>query len=158
MSVSLLTPWAYFPSVLSGDLCLPRANLPSLTVSQPTALFCGPASCRLRYVLARLVTVRLVVALGAPLRKRISKGDVVSQETVIGGTVLSAGQPLGGAYVRLLDASGEFTAEVVTSAQGSFRFFARPGTWTVRALLPRGDVESSVDAELGNASEVRLCS
>ena len=41
-------------------------------------------------------------------------------------------------YVRLLDATGEFTAEVVSSATGEFRFFAAPGTWTVRALHALG--------------------
>ena len=40
------------------------------------------------------------------------------------------------AYVRLLDSGGEFTAEVVSSDSGDFRFFAAPGSWTVRALAP----------------------
>jgi hypothetical protein len=35
-------------------------------------------------------------------------------------------EPVGGAFVRLLDGSGEFTAEVVSSASGAFRFFAAP--------------------------------
>ena len=39
-----------------------------------------------------------------------------------------------GAYVRLLDSSGEFTAEVPTSATGHFRFFAADGNWTLRTL------------------------
>ena len=40
----------------------------------------------------------------------------------------AAGRPAGrGAYVRLLDRTGEFTAEVPTSATGQFRFFAAPG-------------------------------
>ena len=38
------------------------------------------------------------------------------------------------AYVRLLDGTGEFTAEVVTSATGDFRFFAAPGTWTLSVM------------------------
>ncbi len=44
------------------------------------------------------------------------------------------GQAVGGAFVRLLDSSDEFTAEVVASATGDFRFFAAPGSWTLRAL------------------------
>jgi hypothetical protein len=28
----------------------------------------------------------------------------------------------------------EFTTDVVASASGDFRFFAAPGTWTIRAL------------------------
>lgn len=73
----------------------------------------------------------------------------MSKETVIGGTVTAAGQPLAGAYVRLLDASGEFTAEVVTSAQGGFRFFARPGAWTLRAMSACGNADAAVTAKLG---------
>ena len=46
--------------------------------------------------------------------------------------------------VRLLDASDEFTAEVVASATGDFRFFAAPGTWTLRALSPAGNGDASV--------------
>ena len=59
----------------------------------------------------------------------------LEKETVITGRVVDgAGQAVGGAFVRLLDASDEFTAEVVASATGDFRFFAAPGTWTLRAL------------------------
>ena len=61
-----------------------------------------------------------------------------------------------GAYVRLLDADGEFTAEVVTSATGGFRFFAAPGTWTLRALAPGARGELAVEAEQGTVAEVAL--
>ena len=55
----------------------------------------------------------------------------LEKETVITGRVVDgAGQAVGGAFVRLLDRSDEFTAEVVASATGDFRFFAAPGTWT----------------------------
>jgi hypothetical protein len=40
--------------------------------------------------------------------------------------------------VRLLDSSDEFTAEVVASATGDFRFFAAPGTWTAACAVARG--------------------
>ncbi|MBV8350060.1 MAG: DUF1416 domain-containing protein, partial [Mycolicibacterium sp.] len=44
-------------------------------------------------------------------------GVDVEKETVITGRVVDgSGQPVGGAFVRLLDASDEFTAEVVASA------------------------------------------
>jgi hypothetical protein len=44
----------------------------------------------------------------------IPAGVDVEKETVITGRVLSAdGQPVGGAFVRLLDGNGDFTAEVV---------------------------------------------
>ncbi|EUA51668.1 putative thiosulfate sulfurtransferase domain protein [Mycobacterium xenopi 3993] len=52
----------------------------------------------------------------------------LEKETVITGRVVdSSGQAVGGAFVRLLDSSDEFTAEVVASATGDFRFFAAPG-------------------------------
>jgi len=54
---------------------------------------------------------------------------------------------VGGAFVRLLDGSGEFTAEVVSSASGAFRFFAAPGTWTLRALHRSGNGEARVTAD-----------
>ncbi|HEV7208984.1 MAG TPA: DUF1416 domain-containing protein [Mycobacteriales bacterium] len=84
------------------------------------------------------------------------EGVDVTKETVIGGSVTAAGQPVPGAYVRLLDEGGEFTAEVVTSATGGFRFFARPGRWTVRALTPHGNAEAAVTAALGAPAEVSV--
>ena len=50
---------------------------------------------------------------------------------------------MAGAFVRLLDATGEFTAEVVTSPAGDFRFYAAPGSWTVRALSRAGNGQAS---------------
>ncbi|WP_213453756.1 DUF1416 domain-containing protein [Rhizomonospora bruguierae] len=82
----------------------------------------------------------------------------LTRETVITGVVSSAeGEPVGGAYVRLLDASGEFTAEVVTSPAGQFRFFAAPGSWTLRALSRAGNGDASVSADRGvNEVAVRV--
>ncbi len=87
---------------------------------------------------------------GAPAQTATLPASVdLSVETVITGTVTAAGQPVSGAYVRLLDATGEFTAEVVTSEEGVFRFFAAPGKWTVRALSRIGDGQTEVSAERG---------
>lgn len=69
--------------------------------------------------------------------------------TIIQGRVLRAGEPVPAAYVRLLDSSGDFTAEVVASATGAFRFFAAPGSWTVRALAPGSTGERPVEAKVG---------
>jgi len=77
------------------------------------------------------------------------EGVDLTTQTVIQGVVESAGAPVPAAYVRLLDATGEFTAEVVTSATGDFRFFAAPGSWTVRALSSAGRGETAVSAQLG---------
>ncbi|WP_117215268.1 DUF1416 domain-containing protein [Allorhizocola rhizosphaerae] len=74
----------------------------------------------------------------------------LEKETVITGIVTAAtGEPVAGAYVRLLDRSGEFTAEVVTSPAGQFRFFAAPGTWTLRALSRFGNGDAEVVADRG---------
>lgn len=73
-------------------------------------------------------------------------GTDLSRHTVLTGKVLSGGEPASGAFVRLLDGSGEFTAEVVASASGDYRFFAGPGEWTVRALHRSGNGETAVAA------------
>lgn len=84
-------------------------------------------------------------------------GVDLSKEAVIQGIVTKDDQPLGNAYVRLLDASGEFTAEVPTSATGQFRFFAGPGRWTLRTLAPRvTPVDRSVVARIGAVAEVAV--
>jgi hypothetical protein len=74
----------------------------------------------------------------------------LEKETVITGVVSNGdGEAVGGAYVRLLDSTGEFTAEVVTSPEGVFRFFAAPGSWTLRALSRHGNGDLPVDAARG---------
>jgi hypothetical protein len=85
---------------------------------------------------------------GAPQQTATLPANVdAGKETVLNGKVLSGGQPVGGAFVRLLDSTGEFTAEVVASAEGDFRFFAAPGTWTVRALSRSGNGEATVSPD-----------
>jgi hypothetical protein len=74
-------------------------------------------------------------------------GTDLSRQTVVAGTVRAAKEPVGGAFVRLLDGTGEFTAEVVSSASGQFRFFTAPGSWTVRALHRTGNGEAAVTAD-----------
>jgi Protein of unknown function (DUF1416) len=74
-------------------------------------------------------------------------GTDLTKETVLAGRVVADGLPVPGAFVRLLDGTGEFTAEVVASAGGDFRFFAAPGTWTLRALSRAGNGETVLSAE-----------
>ncbi|MGH3332587.1 MAG: DUF1416 domain-containing protein [Nocardioidaceae bacterium] len=84
-------------------------------------------------------------------------GVDVAKESVIQGVVTRGDEPVGGAYVRLLDRTGEFTAEVPTSATGHFRFFAAPGEWTLRTLAPRADVvDRKVVAQQGVVAEVAI--
>ena len=82
---------------------------------------------------------------GAPEQTAdLPAGTDLSKESVLVGKVTNSGSPVGGAFVRLLDATGEFTAEVVSSATGDYRFFAAPGTWTVRALSRSGNGQADV--------------
>jgi hypothetical protein len=88
----------------------------------------------------------------------LSIGDAVAaKEAVIQGQVLRGEEPVGNAYVRLLDGTGEFTAEVPTSATGHFRFFAGNGQWTLRTLAPGSDpVDRTVQAAVGEVAEVTI--
>ena len=70
----------------------------------------------------------------------------ITKETVIYGVVSKDDAPVPAAYVRLLDSTGEFTAEVVTSATGDYRFFAAPGQWTLSVMHRDGAVRKDVHA------------
>jgi hypothetical protein len=85
-------------------------------------------------------------------------GTDLTKETVLTGRVVAGGEPVGGAFVRLLDGTGEFTAEVVASEAGQFRFFAAPGTWTVRALsrVGTGQAEQTADGPGVHRAEIAL--
>jgi hypothetical protein len=80
----------------------------------------------------------------------------LTKETVIYGTVRQSDAPVPAAYVRLLDGDGEFTAEVLTSATGDYRFFAAPGRWTLSVLHRDGAVRRSVQALEPGLVEVGL--
>jgi Protein of unknown function (DUF1416) len=85
------------------------------------------------------------------------EGVDVTNQAIIQGVVSRDDQPVSGAYVRLLDRTGEFTAEVPTSATGQFRFFAGPGEWTLRTLAPQTDpVDRAVVAAIGEVAEVQI--
>ena len=84
-------------------------------------------------------------------------GVNVAKEAVIQGQVLRGEEPVANAYVRLLDRTGEFTAEVPTSATGHFRFFAGDGEWTLRTLAPKAQpVDTRVVAATGSVAEVQV--
>ncbi len=80
---------------------------------------------------------------------KLRAGLDVGKETVISGRVIDdSGQLVGGAFVRLLDSSDEFTAEVVAS-RGYFRILAAPGSWTVRAwstIIGSGDAAITIES------------
>ncbi len=84
-------------------------------------------------------------------------GIDIDKEAVIQGVVTRNGEPVSTAYVRLLDRTGEFTAEVPVSATGQFRFFAGPGEWTLRTLAPRtATVDRSVVAAIGSVADIEI--
>jgi hypothetical protein len=95
---------------------------------------------------------------GSPDQATIDRDGILVGATVIQGLVYSGETPVAGSYVRLLDSGGEFTAEVVTSATGQFRFYARAGSWTVRVVPGggRGGAESAVDVAAGEIEELHL--
>jgi hypothetical protein len=94
---------------------------------------------------------------GAPAGGHGVDGVDVTKESVIQGVVSRDGAPLPGAFVRLLDRDGEFTAEVQTSEAGGFRFFAAPGGWTLRVLAPSAQpTDQSVVAEQGKVVEATI--
>ncbi|MGH3932969.1 MAG: DUF1416 domain-containing protein, partial [Pseudonocardiaceae bacterium] len=85
---------------------------------------------------------------GAPEQtQELPVGTDLNKHTVLTGRVFSAGEPVAGAFVRLLDSTGQFTAEVVSSPSGDFRFFTAPGSWTVRALHRSSTGETAVTAD-----------
>jgi hypothetical protein len=76
---------------------------------------------------------------------------------VLTGTVqATSGTPVQGAFVRLLNGTMEFTAEVVSSESGRFRFFAAPGPWTIRALHKTGTGERLVTADAPGLFSVNI--
>jgi Protein of unknown function (DUF1416) len=93
---------------------------------------------------------------GAPDQDTLPALEVSASEAVVHGFVTRDGSPFGGAYVRLLDGTGEFTAEVQSSATGYFRFYAAAGDWTLRTLYRGGSVDTAATAEQGAAVEVQV--
>ena len=78
-------------------------------------------------------------------------GVDTAKEAIVQGMVVRDGEPVSPAYVRLLDGTGEFTAEVQTSATGYFRFYAAEGDWTLRTLAPGKVVDTPATARQGEA-------
>ena len=89
-------------------------------------------------------------------------GIDLTKQTVIQGQILRDGSsdsvpngaPVTNGHVRLLDASGEFTAEVPTNLEGQFRFFAAPGSWTLVVQAPGARVEQKIVAAQGEPTDL----
>ncbi|QUX29613.1 DUF1416 domain-containing protein [Nocardiopsis akebiae] len=94
---------------------------------------------------------------GAPVGG-VALADVdAGNQAVIQGTVTRDGQPLSGAYARLLNDSDDFVGEVATGEEGTFRFFAADGSWKVRVLASKGFTgEYAVRAEVGKVIDLQV--
>jgi Protein of unknown function (DUF1416) len=93
---------------------------------------------------------------GAPAGGAALPADTGGQ-AIVQGQVTRNGAAVQTGYARLLNDGGEFVAEVPLGADGGFRFFAAPGSWTVRVLAPGGiRVDRPVTADFGHVSDVAV--
>ncbi len=94
---------------------------------------------------------------GAPSGGVSVQGVDIDHQAVIDGKVITNGSAVTTGYARLLNADGDFVAEVPLGGDGGFRFFAAPGTWTVRVLAPGGiSVDRSVSADYGRVAQLEI--
>src|SRR5215469_2986544 len=83
--------------------------------------------------------------------------DGVGSQAIVRGHVTSGGAPVPTGYARLLNADGEFVAEVPLGDDGGFTFYAAPGDWTLRVLAPGGvRAERAVTASSGAVTEIEV--
>jgi len=76
-------------------------------------------------------------------------------QAIVQGRVTKDGAPVQVGYARLLNAGGDFVAEVPLGEDGGFRFFAAPGDWTLRVLAPGGvKADCGVSAAIGEIREL----
>jgi uncharacterized protein DUF1416 len=81
----------------------------------------------------------------------------VGDQAVVQGHVTRGGAAVATGYARLLNDGGDFVAEVPLGEDGGFRFFAAPGSWTVRVLAPGGlTADRSVTADTGHLTKVEV--
>ena len=94
---------------------------------------------------------------GAPAGGVTITKDKASREAIVEGRVLRDGEPVGSGYARLLGTGDEFVAEVPLGEDGGFRFFAAPGSWTVRVLVPGGvSADQTVTAGYGQRAALEV--
>ncbi len=86
-----------------------------------------------------------------------SKSAAADGQAVVEGRVVHGGTPVATGYARLLGTGEEFVAEVPLGDDGGFRFFAAPGSWTLRVLAPGGlRAERVVEADYGRVTKVEV--
>ncbi|MBV9207509.1 MAG: DUF1416 domain-containing protein [Actinobacteria bacterium] len=87
----------------------------------------------------------------------VSASAATGGQAVVEGRVSRDGAPVATGYARLLGTGDEFVAEVPLGDDGGFRFFAAPGSWTLRVLAPGGlRAERSVEADYGRVTKVNV--
>jgi hypothetical protein len=87
----------------------------------------------------------------------VSVSAATGSQAVVEGQVTRQGVPVATGYARLLGSGDEFVAEVPLGEDGGFRFFAAPGSWTLRVLAPGGlRAERSVEADYGQVTKVEV--
>ena len=87
----------------------------------------------------------------------VSVSAATGSQAVVEGQVTRQGVPVATGYARLLGTGDEFVAEVPLGEDGGFRFFAAPGSWTLRVLAPGGlRAERSVEADYGQVTKVEV--
>jgi hypothetical protein len=87
---------------------------------------------------------------GAPIKD-------AGNQAIVQGKVTKDGAPVPVGYARLLNAGGDFVAEVPLGDDGGFRFFAAPGNWTLRILAPGGvKADRGVTAATGEIRELEV--
>ena len=87
----------------------------------------------------------------------VSMSAATGTQAVVEGRVTREGTPVSTGYARLLGTGDEFVAEVPLGDDGEFRFFAAPGSWTLRVLAPNGlRTERSVQADHGQVTKVEV--
>jgi hypothetical protein len=89
---------------------------------------------------------------GMPLGGPSLEGVDLTKATIVQGTVTHGGEPVTRAYVQLLDIEGEFVAEVITDPEGHYRFFAKPGAWTLSVMHRLGRARIGVDLAGGGVT------
>jgi hypothetical protein len=87
----------------------------------------------------------------------VSVSTTSGTQAMVEGRVVHEGAAVATGYARLLGTGGEFVAEVPLGDDGGFRFFAAPGSWTLRVLAPGGlRAERSVEADYGQVTKVEV--
>ncbi len=94
---------------------------------------------------------------GAPVGGAAKPAAAAGSQAVVEGRVVHGGAPVATGYARLLGTGDEFVAEVPLGEDGGFRFFAAPGSWTLRVLAPGGlRAERAVEADYGQVTTVEV--